>query len=289
MAPTPQSEGRQTRQQSKNSNSQSCDNIPTLTVKEIMENKDFEDFITRTVRSAVRQELKEIKEKLERLSEQVERNESKILTIEVENDARNVKMENLEKRLEKQSEQIVRLQSKANDSEQYSRRNCVRIFGVEENIGENTDDIVQHIATEKLGITLDKSDIDRSHRTGPPTKKTKQTNRQAARQSESTSSSLGPAPGSDRSGSNRCRPIIVKFATYRTRHLVMSARRLLKNTGITIAEDLTKSNYEILKKARASSKATSVWSQDGRIIAALPTANGTIKKVITSMEEALKL
>ena len=69
----------------------------------------------------------------------------------------------------------------------------------------------------------------------------------------------------------------------------MSARRLLKNTGITIAEDLTKSNYEILKKARASSKATSVWSQDGRIIAALPTANGTIKKVITSMEEALKL
>ena len=75
----------------------------------------------------------------------------------------------MEKKIIDQSEQIHMLQNKSDDSEQYSRRNCVRIFGFPESKGENTDDIVLKLAKEKLGINIDVSDIDRSHRTGSTT------------------------------------------------------------------------------------------------------------------------
>ena len=61
------------------------------------------------------------------------------------------------------------------------------------------------------------------------------------------------------------RAIIVKFATYRARQLVLKVRRKLKQSGISIAEDLTAANYKILTTARKSKNVTAAWSQDGRI------------------------
>ena len=101
-----------------------------------------------------------------KLTEQVERNESKILTLEIENDTKAVRSENLEKSLEKQQELIAKLHTKSNEAEQYSRRNCLRLFGVPETQGENTDEIMIRVAKEKLGINLSIENIDRSHRTG---------------------------------------------------------------------------------------------------------------------------
>ena len=209
----------------------------------------------------------------------------------------------LEKRLNEQKNLISHLQNKSNDSEQYSRRNCLRLFGVEEKVGESTDDIVLSIAKEKLEVNLNRGDIDRCHRTGPPAKAlntnlshvdpalgTTSVSTSTAAPASSSASWASIASPSSRKQTTRHRPIIIKFATYRTRQAVLKARRRLKDTGLTIVEDLTKSNYDILKKAKSSSKVTSVWSQDGRIIAALKTSgNGTLKKVVTSMEEAKKL
>lgn len=295
----------ETRKQAK-TNTQSFDFSNANIIKETFENENFIQFVTKIVRSAVREELKEVKEAIVKLTDQVERNESKILTLEIENDAKQGKIEKLEKCLEKQNDAIVRLQNKSNESEQYSRRNCLRLFGVEEHVGENTDDVVMRIAKDNLGINLNKCDIDRSHRTGPPAREQITTNpRHASRSASQRNPTPGTAPSSTSSISSpqsskaspssrartaHHRPIIIKFATYRARDTVIKARRRLKNSGITIVEDLTKTNYAILQKARSSSKVTSAWSHDGRIIVALPTANGVgIKKAITSMEEANKL
>ena len=112
----------------------------------------------------------------------------------------------------------------------------------------------------------------------------------------STSSSSSPSWASIVKSVNyvrasRPRPIIVKFASYRVRQSVqLRARRRLKESGITIAEDITKSNYDILRTARLSKTVTSsAWSQDGRTYVSLPASNGkTTKKLITSLEEAEK-
>ena len=108
--------------------------------------------------------------------------------------------------------------------EQYSRRTCIRIFGVKEEKGENTDAIAADIITNKLGIPLDPvCDIDRSHRTG----KVKE-----ASQTTSSASHVHQKP----------RSIIVKMTTYRKRREIMLNRKKLKDTGITIVEDLTAKN-----------------------------------------------
>ena len=114
MAPGSSSEGRQTRQQSK-TNSQSDDFVHVTNIKEILESADFKEFITTTVRSAVREELKELKESIEKLTVQCDKNESRILTLEIQNNEKTVKIENLEKSLKEQNSLITSLQNKSND------------------------------------------------------------------------------------------------------------------------------------------------------------------------------
>ena len=162
-----------------------------------------------------------------------------------------MKITNLEESLKEQSILINRLQDKSNDSEQYPDRNWLRLFGVEEKVGESTDDIVLSIAKDKLGVSLNRGDIDRCHRTGPSAKD-RSTNRSHADPSPGTTPVSTPASSSASwasitSSSSRKqtaphRPIIIKFATYRMRQAVLKARRRLKETGLTIVEDLTKSN-----------------------------------------------
>ena len=84
--------------------------------------------------------------------------------------------------------------------EQYTRRNSVRITGIPETSGqekEDTDTVVMKVG-EALGLEIKPEMIDRSHRIGKP-------------------------------GMQPCRPIIVKFASYRYKSVLMRARRGLKN------------------------------------------------------------
>lgn len=143
--------------------------------------------------------------------------------------------------------------------EQYSRRNCVRVSGVEETGQENTDQIILDIAANRLGITLNITDIDRSHRIGHP------------RNTTST------------------RAIIVKFTSYRSRAMFIGARRKLKGSKIVITEDLTRRNQDLLYKARNHPGVKTAWSHDGNIIV-LTSRNGTdFRKKIMSENDLSKL
>ena len=76
------------------------------------------------------------------------------------------KLESMVGDLESANEKL-RLDSDA--QEQYSRRNCLLLHGIPET-ELDTDAAVMSVCSEKLGVQLTKSSIDRSHRLGyrPP-------------------------------------------------------------------------------------------------------------------------
>ena len=104
----------------------------------------------------------------------------------------------LREALERKEEKIAELQDRVDSLEQYSRRNNVRISGVPESTSavENTDAIVKKVG-EAFGVTITDEMIDRSHRVGKP----------------------------GRMG----RDVLVKFTSYRYKHLIMRVRSGLKN------------------------------------------------------------
>ena len=169
------------------------------------------------------------------------------------------KIKPLKETLDTKCNTIDKLESTVNDLEQYSMRNCLRIFGVPQLPDEKTDVTVVDVA-RRIGVELGISDTDRSHR-------------------------VGKQPSGDRN-----RGIIVKLASYRTRQKLLQNRRKLKGSGITIHEDLTSKNRELLLKAQGHVKVTSAWIVDGRVFILIPASNGnSVKRVIRCKEDLIKL
>ena len=134
---------------------------------------------------------------------------------------------------------VSELEAAVEESEQYSRRNSLRISNVAESELEDTDQVVIGIA-DTLNVNIVPADIDRSHRVGKPS-------------------------------ATKTRDILVKFATYRARQRLYSARSSLKKTvhnGVFLNEDLTKSRSKLLWEARQKVKGNflwGAWSADGRL------------------------
>lgn len=151
----------------------------------------------------------------------------------------------LEETCEKVLSHYDELQSEFDNLEQYGRRNCLLIHGIPEvessNIrNENTDAQVINITNEKLGLHLEQTDLDRTHRLG-------------RRNSSNTSS--------------RPRPVIVKFTSYNVRSEVFKVKKKLKGSGIGITESLTVRRQTLYNTVRNHRNVENVWTLDGRIIA----------------------
>lgn len=164
--------------------------------------------------------------------------------------ARNTEViEKLEASLREKDERIASLERKLEDKqdalEQYQRRQSLRIFGIPENNNEDTDQIAIEVAA-KVGVNLVVSDIDRSHRVG-------------------------------RQG-DRPRPVIVKFVSYRKRREVFTNKKLLKNSGVTLREDLTQSRHALLKDCITRYGLTNVWTTDGIIFVKIGNVKHKIVK-----------
>ena len=277
-------------------------------VTEFTQHEGFLNLVKQAVKEAVREEFKILQQEITKLSKQVDVNESKIMTLLIENDSKSKLISNMEKQISHQADQISSLQRSSVDAEQYSRRNCLRVFGIPESANENTDTAILELAKEKLGIQLNLCDLDRSHRVGSASatqiakhNTSSGTGSSSCDTASASTSNANAKVSSDSSWANkvstagkathhRPRPIIVKFATYRARQSVLSVRRKLKNSGIAISEDLTTANYAILKAAKESKNVSASWSRDGRIYVALTAGDGkTTKKLVRSVEEARRL
>ena len=102
-----------------------------------------------------------------------------------------------------------------------------------------------------------------------------------------SSDDIETAHRSGRPGTDRPRPILVRFYSRQKKRSVLEARRKLKQTGVSISEDLTKTNYNLLARANKHSATLSAWSSNGKVLAKVK--NGKILKldVSTHVEETL--
>ena len=187
----------------------------------------------------------------------IEHNESRLHDVEIKVVEKERELVKIQQSIDSHSQKLSNLENSIDHLEQYSRRSCLRIFGVKETADENTDDIACDIANKNLGVSLARSDIDRSHRTGKV-----------------------------RQNYKHPRSIIVKFTSYRKRTEFLKARRKLKQTGITVQEDLTSKNQLLYKKTYESKKVESAWTLDGNIFALVKATGGkTLKKLIRSIQD----
>lgn len=151
----------------------------------------------------------------------------------------NVKMQSLETRLKTLEEEnsVLRtennvLKSDNEKMEQYSRRNNIRIFGIEEKNGETVEDVIMDLFITKMGVEINKENIDRCHRVGA-------------------------------TKPNKHRPIIVKFISYKHRQAVLKNKSKLKGTKCFIREDLTVYRQNLLSQAFANFD--NAWAYNGKI------------------------
>lgn len=144
---------------------------------------------------------------------------------------------------------VKQCETEQNDLQQYSRRWNLRVFRVPEQQNESADDCVKKVVqifTDSVGVKTTQGDVEVAHRMG------------------------------QRSGA-QARPILVRFFDRRKKDDILCNRRKLKNKGIIIGEDLTHTNYQLLKRAMGHSATMSVWSANGKIFAKVK--NGRVLKL----------
>ena len=145
------------------------------------------------------------------------------------------RLDKLEKENNKLETKLTKAVALIDDQQQYSRRNCLLFHRVNEESSEDTDNIVTEICAEKLCLEVDKSMIDRSHRIGPKQKDQKP------------------------------RPMIVKLCSYRDRNKVFYNKKMLKGSGVTITEGLTKTRMDLLNEVQRIVGQGNSWTIDGNI------------------------
>ena len=96
-------------------------------------------------------QLNDFRQSLDNTSEQLE-------TLQREKADLTRKVNGLKKDLEEQIDNM----------EQYSRKQCLIFMGIKEEREENTDQVILEFCKDNLGITISESQLDRSHRIGPP-------------------------------------------------------------------------------------------------------------------------
>ena len=169
----------------------------------------------------------------------------RVTSLTVDLAAKDAKIEELTTRVES-------LEAEADRQEQYSRRPNLRFQGVPESTEGSTDQKIVSLVNECMGLSppLAVSDIERSHRLGPP---------------------------KDRDGRDRTRPVIVRFRSERLRDTVYRARTKLKSHNlqqqpdarIFVNEDLTArraTSAFLARQAKKSKKITDSWTADGKVL-----------------------
>lgn len=132
---------------------------------------------------------------------------------------------------------IIGLEQKNDYVEQFSKKNTLRFVGFLECTEPNEDavSLVSTFINDKLNVSCNDMDIDCAFRIG--------------------SSGTSDKP----------RTILVQFVRNVKRNEVYKAKRLLKNTEISIFEDLTKTRFNLLQLARKKYGKQKAWTSGGKI------------------------
>ena len=154
-----------------------------------------------------------------------------------ENEALKKENQTVKKEMEAKNDKVTET---VNNLEQYGRRNNIRISGLtHDSKFETSAQSAEGIATllnDKMNLNLSAYDIDVVHRLG-------------------------------RFEIGKIRPVIVKFVQREVKFNVMRNAKHLKNTPISVNEDLTQLNQKVLSSIRLKAKheVAKGWSQEGKL------------------------
>lgn len=134
---------------------------------------------------------------------------------------------------------IMQLKSKF---EQDKKKNNLIINGISESDNEDVSNLVNEFIEHKLKTTV--YPVRKCYRLGKPMKgSTKEEGKVNAKP----------------------RPILVQFENSEGKHLTWIRRKLLKNSGLSIMEDLSQYVLEMVKSCKAKYGKTNVWTVGGNV------------------------
>ncbi|CAH1180542.1 unnamed protein product [Phaedon cochleariae] len=152
-------------------------------------------------------------------------------------------MSSLKKTVSSNSHTIDKLETQTERQIQYNQRSSLRFLGLEATNG--TEDIVRTVLNflqQDLKIKCDQRDLDSAYRVG--------------------------------------RAIRVQFISNLMCNQVFNARKLMRNSKVSIFEDLTKKNYDLLKKAKEIYGIKGAWSLGGKVF--IRSKDDNTKKLVLS-------
>ena len=195
---------------------------------------------------------RKIGKRLEQVEVVSEKNEARILELELEKDCLNAQMKDLKDKIEKLGDAQCLLQKDnirntqlALDNEQYSRKNSVRVFGIaapenrqkerEENCKKLVCDMINS-SPMAMDINLMEKNLNVAHRVGKVV--------------------------------NGKQPILAVFYDRDVRQAVLKERSKLKGSGTSIGEDLCEANLRLLNRLQSEPYRDiieSAWYWNGKI------------------------
>ncbi|CAH1995383.1 unnamed protein product [Acanthoscelides obtectus] len=134
--------------------------------------------------------------------------------------------------LEKDNRRLI---MKMDDQEQMERSQNVRIFGLKEEGAEDLGNVIVDLFQNKLKVNIQEKDIVKYHRIP------------------------------NKNSNNSTSAVLVRFTSSDSRASVLKNRKLLKNTGIRIKEDLTKSRLKLFKRCIDLFTKNNAWILRGNI------------------------
>ena len=151
----------------------------------------------------------------------------------------------------------------ANDCEQYSRRQNIRIRGI--NIPEDAN------AMEFIAAWINKN-LDHPNITPDDI---------AAAHPQCT----GKSNSTHESNASSASTVLVRFHRKDVRDSVIAARKVLKKSGVSISDDLTSLNAQLLKRLQSSDRLLGAWSWKGKIFAKLSDTKSVVARPYQTIDE----
>ena len=202
------------------------------------------------------------------LMDSIERTQATIASLKSDLEAKDGIIASLQQRVDD-------LEVRIDDQEQQGRRGSMRVFGIPEDTTGELDAKVLTLINNHLKVQpqLALEDLEVVHRVGKAPESTE----------ASSDASQEPTP-------SKPRPILVKFASRRTKTRVMKMKKTLKDNPLTkddgsvipvyIADDLTKRRAGLAFRARQlkrSGRISDTWTFDSKVL--LKDLHGHIKLI----------
>ena len=246
-----------------------------------------------TLRAKLSEDIGGLSQEISNLSksmtERFEIIEGRMFEAEIKIEAKEKENKELKENIEQLREDLLNTKGEINDQQQYQRRWNLRIFNVPESPNETQKETTEKLCkifTDIVGVATTPEDIEVAHRTRPVgsgvsvTDVTMETCPAGEGGDGGDSSVAQPGAGTGGSNSSHSHgsqnvrkpiPIIARFKFRGLRDDILRQRRnlKLKQSPVSISEDLTRYNLQVCNAAYKHPLTENSWSVSGKIFAKL--------------------